>query len=56
MATFLARYRKTIVAVTGAAVTIASHYLAPTIVSDVVLVLTAFGVFAVPNDAPVAVA
>lgn len=45
----LAKYRKTIVALIGAAVTVASHYVAPALVSDAVVILTALGVYSVPN-------
>jgi hypothetical protein len=51
MKTFVARYRKTIVAVIGAGVTIAAQYVAPQLVADLALVLTALGVYSVPNAA-----
>lgn len=46
----LGKYAKTITAVIGAGVAIASKYLgADGIVADVVLVLTALGVYGIPN-------
>lgn len=47
----LARYRKTIVALVGAGIVIASRHLGPgnALVVDIETLATALGVYAVPN-------